>query len=33
MLTFIDMDTRASVPYWNSKPPAGGPATAPPQTR
>lgn len=26
MLTFIDMDTRASVPYWNSKPPAGGPA-------
>jgi cytochrome c oxidase subunit 4 len=27
MLTFIDMDTRDSVPYWNSKPPAGGPAT------
>jgi cytochrome c oxidase subunit 4 len=25
MLTFIDMDTRDSVPYWNSKPPAGGP--------
>jgi cytochrome c oxidase subunit 4 len=25
MLTFIDMDTRDNVPYWNSKPPAGGP--------
>ena len=26
MLTMIDAGTRASVPYWNSKPPAGGPA-------
>jgi hypothetical protein len=33
MLTFIDMDTRDSIPYWNSKPPAGGAATAQPQTR
>src|SRR5512140_3253729 len=26
MLTMIDVGSRDSVPYWNSKPPAGGPA-------
>ena len=26
MLTMIDAGSRDSVPYWNSKPPAGGPA-------
>ncbi|MBI4875782.1 MAG: cytochrome C oxidase subunit IV family protein [Acidobacteria bacterium] len=27
MLTLIDTETRDVVPYWNSKPPAGGAAT------
>ena len=32
MLTLIDVGSRDSVPYWNSKPPAGGPApTTPPK--
>ena len=26
MLTMVDVGSRDSVPYWNSKPPAGGPA-------
>jgi cytochrome c oxidase subunit 4 len=26
MLTMLDTGSRDSVPYWNSKPPAGGPA-------
>lgn len=33
MLTLVDMETRESVPYWNSRPPAGGPAAMPPQAK